>query len=198
MNRLFDGAEAYNARMTRAAIWGRSLAMGVAGSILYGIVHDQISVRISPPYLMDWHPRIIESRDPQKVALAWGVVATWWFGLILGAVLALAATAGRKPHAPWRWIARAVGFIFGISALAAFIALGITRGFSLELPNVFGPVYGDLTYAQRLAFTQVAAMHESSYDAAAISTLVAAGWILWRRGRAIPTASVGPHPPSRA
>ena len=159
----------------------RSILLGVTASIAYGVVHDQISVRISPPYLMDWHPKIVESRDPTIVALAWGVVATGWFGLILGAVLALAATVGKRPTVSWRAVVRATGFVFAITAFSALAALAITRGFSLEMPDVFGPVYTELPHAQRLAFTQTAAMHETSYDAAAVATLVAALWI--GRGR---------------
>lgn len=79
---------------------------GLAAAVVYGVVHDQITVRISPEYLMDWHPEIVPSQDPTVVALAWGVVATWWFGLILGAVLSAAATLGKRPPAPWRWIVR--------------------------------------------------------------------------------------------
>lgn len=129
---------------------------------------------------MDWHPQIIASRDPTVVALAWGVVATWWFGPILGATLALAATFGKRPLAPWRWIVRAMGFVFAISGFSASIACGVTRGFALELPDSFGMPYSSLTHKERLAFTQTAAMHETSYDAAAISTLLAAvavGWV---------------------
>ncbi|RYG23906.1 hypothetical protein EON82_12510 [bacterium] len=87
--------------MRKLALSGKSLGLGVIGAVAYGIVLDQITIRISPPYLMDWHPEIIPSRDPTLVALAWGFVATWWFGLILGSVLALAATAGKRLFAPW-------------------------------------------------------------------------------------------------
>ena len=167
--------------MTKARLWTRSLALGLIGAIGYGLVHDQVSVRISPAYLMDWHPMIVASRDPTVVALAWGVVATWWFGLILGAALALAATIGRRPVAPWRWITGAIAFVFAISALSAAVAYGITRAFALEMPDVLGPSYADLSQPQRLAFTQTLAMHETSYDAAAVATLIAAGWIVWRR-----------------
>lgn len=176
--------------MSRKALWVRSLLLGTLAAILYGVIHDQITIRISPPYLMDWHPEIVPSRDPTVVAFAWGVVATWWFGLILGIVLAVSATLGRRPPAPWRWIVRAVGGVFAVSAIAAAVAGGIVRGFGLELPQEFlDRVPAALPSREsRIAFTQAAAMHESSYDAAAVATLVAAGLIVWGRRR--PT----PHP----
>jgi hypothetical protein len=172
--------------MTRLSLWLRSVGLGVFGAVIYGIVHDQITIRISAPYLMDWHPEIIESRDPTLVALAWGVVATWWFGLILGSLLAFAATAGSRPFAPWFWTVRAVGFVFCVAAASALVAFGITRGFGLQLPDAFfGPVYGELSMQERLAFTQAAAMHETSYDAAGVATLLAA-IMIWRQRRSLP------------
>ncbi len=167
--------------MTKAGLTARSIVLGTGAAIVYGIVHDQISVRISPPYLLDWHPEIVSTRDPTRVALAWGVVATWWFGLILGVVLAAAATLGNRPMAPWRCIVQSTGFVFAIAAVATAVAFGITRGFGLELPVSFGPIYTNLPKNGRLAFAQTATMHETSYDAAAIATLVAAGWIVWKR-----------------
>ena len=159
--------------MSTFKLWLSSTFFGVVSAILYGIIHDQISIRISPPYLMDWHPTIIESRDPTTVALAWGVVATWWFGLILGMVLALAATVGRRPSAHWTWIFRAVCGVFAATAIGATVAYGITRSFGLELPAHFDELYSEMPQSERQAFTQTAAMHETSYDVAGVATLIA-------------------------
>lgn len=168
--------------MTRRTIWARSIGLGILAAVVYGVVHDQVTVRISPPYLMDWHPQIVPSREPTVVALAWGVVATWWFGLILGVVLAAAATLGKRPPAPWTWIVRAVRGIFVCAALAAIAAGLIVRGLRLELPDVlFNQWYTTASRPTRIAFSQAAAMHEASYDAAGVTTLVAA--ILVFRGR---------------
>lgn len=177
--------------MTKRALWFRSLILGVLGAVFYGVVHDQITIRISAPYLMDWHPEIIESRDPTLIALAWGVVATWWFGLILGSVLAGAATLGKSPVAPWRWVVRSIGFVFCGAGAAASIAYAVTSGFGLHLPNFFGEIYGSLSPAERQRFTQAAAMHEASYDAAGVATLIA-GIAIWIRRRALVFSGTGP------
>ncbi|MCB9838886.1 MAG: hypothetical protein H6813_06065 [Phycisphaeraceae bacterium] len=63
----------------------------VVAACLYGLVHDQITARICIEYFTVGHPRITASASPTIVALAWGIVATWWMGLILGIPLALAA-----------------------------------------------------------------------------------------------------------
>ena len=168
----------------RGTIWGRSIFIGILAAIAYGVVHDQISVRICPEYLTEWHPKIIASEDPTVVALAWGVVATWWFGLILGAVLALAATAGKRPFAPWLWIKRAIVGIFVTAAIAALVGWSIFHFAGAELRHeFFGPIFVDRDHIWWRAFSSVAAMHEASYDAAGVSTLIAAIVIFHKRSR---------------
>jgi hypothetical protein len=74
------------------------ILLSVATAILYGIVHDQITVRICAEYFTVFHPPLVPADFPASVvALAWGVVATWWVGAILGIVLALASRAGSRP-----------------------------------------------------------------------------------------------------
>jgi len=63
--------------------------LAVGASVLYGILHDQITVRVCLEYFTIGHPRIIESESPTLLAFAWGVVATWWMGVLLGLPLAL-------------------------------------------------------------------------------------------------------------
>jgi len=74
------------------------IILSVAAAILYGIVHDQITICICAEYLTVFHPPLVPADFPAPfVALAWGVVATWWVGAILGIVLALASRAGSRP-----------------------------------------------------------------------------------------------------
>ncbi len=174
--------------MENARLWTRSLLTGTLAAVVYGIVHDQITVRISPPYLMDWHPEIVSSRDPTVVALAWGVVATWWFGLVLGAVLAAAATLGSRPPAPWAWIARSIRVIFLFAAFGAIVAGTVAKGIAFELPSsLFGALYSELSPTEWQAFSQAAAIHEASYDVAGVATLVAAV-LVYRRRAALPSS----------
>jgi hypothetical protein len=69
----------------------------VLGAIVYGIVHDQITVRLCIEYFTIGHPPVFGTASPTLLALGWGVVATWWVGLPLGFALAVAARAGPKP-----------------------------------------------------------------------------------------------------
>jgi len=66
----------------------------VFAAVLYGVVHDQITVRVCLEYFTVGHPRIFDTENPTLLGLAWGIVATWWMGLLLEVPLAIAARAG--------------------------------------------------------------------------------------------------------
>lgn len=73
------------------------ILLSVAAAILYGIMHDQVTVRVCLEYFTVGHPRIFATEDPTLLALGWGTLATWWFGLFLGIPLALLAQRGPPP-----------------------------------------------------------------------------------------------------
>ena len=69
----------------------------VVAAVCYGIVHDQFTARICLEYFTVFHPPILPGvQSPTVLGLAWGALATWWVGLILGILLALAARAGSR------------------------------------------------------------------------------------------------------
>ena len=73
------------------------VGLGVLAAVSYGIIHDQITARVCVEYFTIGHPPLIPSTSPTLLALAWGVVATWWVGLPLGFTLASAARLGHRP-----------------------------------------------------------------------------------------------------
>jgi hypothetical protein len=66
-------------------------SLGRAVGIAYGILHDQVTARVCLEYFIIGHPPLIASESPTLLAIAWGIVATWWFALPLGFALAAAA-----------------------------------------------------------------------------------------------------------
>ena len=66
-------------------------------AILYGVVHDQFTARICVEYFTVFHPPVFGTQSPTLLALGWDIIATWWVGLFLGVLLAVAARAGSRP-----------------------------------------------------------------------------------------------------
>ena len=97
-----------------------ALAMGAA--IVYGMAHDQITIRVCPEYFTVAHPHIFNTASLTLIALGWGVVATWWAGLGAGVAFALAARAGAAQKFTWRRLVRPVMALFVIMAACATAA----------------------------------------------------------------------------
>ena len=94
----------------------------IVAAILYGIVHDQITAHLCIEYFTVFHPKIISSQAPTLLALAWGVVATWWVGAILGILLAIVSQAGSRPKLQIRDLFKPICVllvVMGICALSA-------------------------------------------------------------------------------
>src|SRR5687767_11601854 len=75
------------------------VCLSVGAAITYGVIHDQVTVRLSLEYFTIGHQQIFPTTDPTLLALGWGIVATWWAGLLLAVPLAVIAQGGFRPRA---------------------------------------------------------------------------------------------------
>lgn len=73
------------------------IAMSVTAAVVYGVVHDQVTVRICVEYFTIGHFPVDGIESPTQLGLYWGVIATWWAGLLIGIPLAISARAGSRP-----------------------------------------------------------------------------------------------------
>jgi hypothetical protein len=69
----------------------------IAAAVVYGIVHDQVTARVCVEYFTIGHYPLFDTTNPTLLGFGWGIVATWWVGLILGIVLAVVSRAGSRP-----------------------------------------------------------------------------------------------------
>jgi hypothetical protein len=99
--------------------------LSVLAAIVYGIVHDQVTARICVEYFTIGHPPVFDTDSPTLLGLGWGVIATWWVGLILGVPLAITARAGRYPKRPVAQLVRPIGVLLACMAVTALLA-GLT------------------------------------------------------------------------
>src|SRR5215510_14402353 len=100
----------------------RIIGFCLLAAITYGIVHDQVTARVCVEYFTIGHPPLIPSTSPTLLALAWGVVATWWVGLPLGFMLASAARLGPRPKLSAAQLMPLVGRLLTAMGAAALTA----------------------------------------------------------------------------
>jgi hypothetical protein len=168
----------------------------VLGAIVYGIVHDQITVRICLEYFTIGHPPVFGTVSPTFLALGWGVIATWWVGLPLGCALAIAARAGSNPKRDARSLMRPMGLLFlamALCALAAGLAGAVLswRG-SISL---WEPFYSAIPRSKHIRFLADAWAHSASYITGILGGCLLVRWT-WRSRRAAPRITADAPSPS--
>jgi hypothetical protein len=102
---------------------------------LYGVLHDQVTVRVCLEYFTVFHPNVFHTRSPTILALGWGVLATWWTSQALGILLAMAARAGSRPRVTAQCLLPKLLkllVIMGFCALAAGIIGYFLQGLGME------------------------------------------------------------------
>jgi hypothetical protein len=95
----------------------------IASSIGYGLVHDQITARVCIEYFTIGHPRVFPTESPTLLALGWGIIATWWCGLILGVPLAMIARLGSRPKLEGRDLLRPIAIQLACMGVVAAVAV---------------------------------------------------------------------------
>lgn len=96
----------------------------ILSAVIYGILHDQVTARVCVEYFTIGHPPIFGTESPTLLGIGWGIVATWWVGLLLGVPLAFAARAGLRPKRDVRSLLKPIGVLLLIMGASAAV-LGV-------------------------------------------------------------------------
>jgi energy-coupling factor transporter transmembrane protein EcfT len=158
------------------------LALATGAAIAYGIAMDQITIRVCPEYFTVAHPHILNTGSLTLLALAWGVVATWWVGAIAGMVFAFAACVGSPAKLTWRHFARPV-----LVLLMAMAACAVAAGFAGDWMTSTGQIpavqaWGSLLPMEKHgAFMADLFAHAMSYFVGAVGAVIIALAAAWRR-----------------
>jgi hypothetical protein len=105
------------------------ILMSVAAAVAYGIVHDQVTARVCVEYFTIGHPPVFVTASPTWLGVGWGIIATWWAGLLVGIPLTVAARAGRRSKCDARSLVGPVIVLLAVMAISA-LAAGLA-GFAL-------------------------------------------------------------------
>src|SRR5688500_18597339 len=94
----------------------------IVAAVIYGVVHDQVTARICVEYFTIGHPPVFGTVDPTLLGLGWGVIATWWVGLILGVPLALSSRVGSWPRLGAAQLVRPLAVMLAVVGALALVA----------------------------------------------------------------------------
>ena len=140
------------------------VALGLVSAVAYGIVHDQITIRICPTYFTVFHPHVVDTDSLTVLALVWGVLATWWVGLGLGLLLALAARCGSRPKRDARSLRRPVAVLLLVTGASAGIAGLVGRALASDGSIVVAPAWAaKIPTDQHVDFLTNLWAHNGSY-----------------------------------
>ena len=166
----------------------------IVGAVIYGVIHDQVTARICVEYFTIGHPPVFDTADPTLLGLGWGVIATWWVGLILGLLLAMCARAGRWPKLSASDLLRPL-----VIMLVVVGALAITAGFVGHTQAAHGrvwltePLASAVPRDRHVAFLTDLWAHLASYLGGFLGALALCIYALIRRARR--AGQLPPHAP---
>lgn len=165
---------------------------------VYGVVNDQITVTLSPEYFSVFKRqqfsdalRAFDLADaPTRVqAVLVGVLATWWFGLLLGAVLGAVGTLGRRPPLHTREFLRVV-----VGVMAFTVVLSVLFGaVAYATEPAVRPDADQWPFLEGISHVRGAFSmgwwHDGAYLGGVLGTMLACFWTR-RRRRVLSTESV--------
>jgi len=166
------------------------LALCAAVAMVYGILNDQITCRISWEYFYygkNLSPILGPDTPPDPMALQLqalriGASATWWAGLIIGAAMLIANNPSRRgPQLPYRRLIARLPAIIAITIICAIIF-----GFAGEqyFLNAISPDFQNLAVTNLWRphrFMAVYGIHLGGYIGGALAVIYSVSSILHER-----------------
>jgi len=156
------------------------ILLSIAAAVAYGIVHDQVTARICVEYFTIGHPPIFGTHDPTLLGIGWGILATWWVGLLLSVPLAVVARAGRLPTRSAASLVWPIAMLMLASACGAILAglvgwLLASRG----IVQLVEPLASEVPAEKHVAFLIDGFAHTASYGFGFLGGLIIMA-LVWR------------------
>lgn len=167
----------------------------ILAAVLYGIAQDQVTARVCVEYFTIGHVNLFGTDSPTLLAFGWGIIATWWVGLLLGIPLAVCARVGSRPKLTLRQlklpIARLLLVMGAVAAVSGVIGYLAARGGAIRLVE---PYASEIEPSRHALFLADGAAHEAAYFCGFVGGVVLCVWT-WRRRGFLQKAEAGycPH-----
>jgi hypothetical protein len=160
--------------------WLAIVVLSVLACVTYGVVHDQVTARICVEYFTIGHPPVVPSDDPTILGCVWGVIATWWVGVILGVPLATVARYGARPKRSVGSLVRPMLILLVCNGLFAAVAglVGYVAAVNGWV-RLFGRLANAVPTDKHVAFLTDLWTHNASYLGGFIGGIWLMVWV-WR------------------
>lgn len=154
----------------------------IGSAIFYGVLHDQVTARVCVEYFTIGHPPIFLTDDPTILALGWGVLATWWVGLLLGVPAALVSRVGPLPKLGASELFRPIGLLLLVMGLVSLIA-GTIGFFVAQAGGVWllEPLSSRVPVEKHSLFLADLWAHLAAYGVGFVGGIVLCGWVWFKR-----------------
>lgn len=169
----------------------------VTAAVAYGVAHDQVTARVCVEYFTIGHRPVFATEDPTLLGLGWGVLATWWVGLLLGVPLAVVARAGGRPKRSVGSLVVPVAVLLAVMAGCAAVA-GVT-GWALARSGavvLVGPMARAVPLDRHVPFLAALWAHSASYLVGVVGGIVVIVRV-WRSRNASRSQGVAADVPGR-
>jgi hypothetical protein len=171
---------ARDGRDTRRAKEYAFLLATTFAAVAYGVLHDQLTVTLSPEYFLEGKGLAADPRPLRWAVALLAVRASWWIGLALGAAFLIANNprrSGRPPQLPYAELGRLAAFPLVAACVGA--AAGAVNATD---PLGLGPSLQSLVPHDRArAFLLVWGVHTGSYAGAVLGATYSVVLIVVRR-----------------
>lgn len=160
----------------------RVILLCILSAVVYGILHDQVTARVCVEYFTVGHPPIFHTESPTLLAIGWGFVATWWVGLILGILAAVASRYGPWPKLNATHLVRPIIGLLTIMAVASLLAgivgYELAKAGGVKLPESLAL---RIPPTHRTPFVADLFAHQTAYGVGSVGGIVLCGWVLLQR-----------------
>ena len=147
------------------------IANCIVAAVFYGVLHNQFTARICVEYFTVAHPPIFATDSPTLLGIGWGIVATWWVGLLLGVSLAVAARAGSRTPRSAGSLLRPVALLMAamacLAGLAAIAGWAVAEAGMVDVTRIFR-----IPTDKNSAFVAAAFAHNMSYAAGFVGGII--------------------------
>ena len=163
----------------------------IFAAIVYGTIHDQVTAHLCVEYFSVFHPPVFATDSPTLLALGWGVIATWWVGLFLGVLLAIATRVGPRPKLAAPNLVRPIATLLLVMAASAVVS-GLTGYAMAKHGMIFPPVW----VAERIDPSAHARFmadwwaHGASYAVGFVGGLIVCVLQYRKRGQLVPSKTL--------